>query len=82
MPTVREIRIVRVPLEQDVERFVLGVCAHAGIRVQRFPDGTLGLVDVPAKYVAAIDALHCALISVVRGDMLPELAPVRTRRRR
>jgi hypothetical protein len=45
---------------------------RCGIRVEAFSDGTLGLVDVPAKYVAAIDALHRALHHAMIGEDLPE----------
>lgn len=44
---------------------------RCGIHVEVFRDGTTGLVDVPAKYCAAIDALHMALHAVMVGEGLP-----------
>jgi hypothetical protein len=45
------------------------------IRVHRFENGTHGLVDVPAKYAAAIDGLHKALFCALVGEDLPEFTP-------
>ncbi len=63
------------PTVDEAIAFGRAICAAAGIRVHVFPDGTTGLIDVPVKYVAVIDALHQALINVCAGEPLPELAP-------
>lgn len=49
---------------------------RVGIHVETFRDGTMGLVNVPAKYCAAIDGLHKALVAVLAGDDLPEFEPL------
>lgn len=72
----------RAPTEQELEAWMVEVCHRAGVRVHRFDDGSMGLVDVPAKYVAVIDALHCALISLLKNQGLPELAPAPLPKRR
>jgi len=45
---------------------------RCGIHVETFRDGSMGLVNVPAKYVAAIDSLHRALVATMAGEDLPE----------
>lgn len=75
---------VTTPTDEAIDRFVLELCHRADVKVHTFPDGTRGLINVPAKYVAVIDAMHVALVSVARGDGLPEFAtpPPRKRGRR
>lgn len=73
---------VYTPSDHEIDRFVIGICHRAGVRVHHFPDGSRGLIDVPAKYVAVIDALHVALMSVAAGDGLPELAPIQEPKKR
>lgn len=51
--------------------WVREVMRRCGIEVVTFSDGTTGLVNVPAKYVAAIDALHQALHAAMIGEDLP-----------
>lgn len=48
---------------------------RCGIHVERFRDGSMGLVNVPSKCVAAIDAMNQALYVVMCGDGLPEFLP-------
>lgn len=49
---------------------------RAGIHVETFRDGTMGLVNVPAKYCAAIDCLHRGLVAALAGEDLPEFEPL------
>lgn len=54
---------------------------RCNIRVHKFEDGTHGLVDVPAKYAAAIDGLHRALFCALVGEDLPEFTPEEPKRK-
>ncbi len=64
--------------------FSMRVCQAVGIQVHMFEDGTLGLIHVPAKYVAAIDALNIALACALAGEELPEvqMSPLKKARTR
>lgn len=62
-----------LPSNDEITAWVLRLCRAAKIHVEVFPDGTMGLIDVPAKYVAVIDGMHIALLSVAMGDGLPEI---------
>lgn len=61
--------------EAEIMAWVEELCRRAKVRVHTFPDGTKGLINVPAKYVAVIDSMHLALIAVARGEGLPEFEP-------
>ena len=54
---------------------------RCGIRFHTFEDGSTGLLDVPAKYVAAIDALQQAVFLVLIGEGLPPFTAEGPRRR-
>lgn len=54
-------------------RWMRKLMAACSIEVVSWPDGSTGLVDVPAKYCAAIDAMHRALMAVMTGEGLPEI---------
>lgn len=58
--------------ERILRRWVRELMRRCGTHVEKFRDGTMGLVNVPAKYVAAIDAMHLALFEVMQGAELPE----------
>jgi hypothetical protein len=62
--------------EESLLRWVLALAARCNIRVHRFDDGSLGIIDVPVKYVAMIDSLHCAAIAIIRGQQLPKIIPL------
>lgn len=62
--------------EADLLRWVLALAVACKINVHHFRDGSLGLVDVPVKYTAMIDALHCAAIAIIRGQPLPTIIPL------
>jgi len=53
-------------------KWVRELMRRCKIEVVEWPDGSTGLLNVPAKYVAAIDALHQALWLAMVGDPLPE----------
>jgi hypothetical protein len=55
-------------------RWVRELMRRCKIEVVTFRDGTTGLLNVPAKYVAAIDVLHQALAAAMAGEGLPEFA--------
>lgn len=38
------------------------------------PNAPVGLIGVPSKYVAVIDAMHAAMTALRRGEPLPEFA--------
>lgn len=78
--TARERITAEMPTATELRDWCLAICRRAGVRVHVFADGTTGLVDVPAKYVAVIDALSFALACLARGEELPELAPMPTRK--
>lgn len=62
------------PTEAEVTAWVRTLCRRAGLRIHLWSDGSSGLVNVPAKYVAVIDAMHVALLSIAAGEGLPEFA--------
>lgn len=55
-------------------RWVKELCRRAGIQVVTFRDGSQGLINVPAKYVAVIDSMHVAMTELIesKGTRLPE----------
>ncbi len=63
------------PSDEEIDRWIMTLMRRLRIRVHTFDDGTRGLLNVPAKYVAAIDTLHIALVHVARGDGLPDFEP-------
>ena len=44
-----------------------------GIQIIQWPDGSLGLLNVPAKYVGLISDFTAGLAALDAGDSLPEL---------
>lgn len=60
--------------------WVIELLRRCNIRVWAAEDGTIGLVDVPAKYVAAIDAFHQALVAALAGEDLPAFEPLPPKR--
>lgn len=52
---------------------------RAGVQCVRFNDGSCGLINVPAKYVAVIDSMHVAMIHLLNGEPLPEFLPEKER---
>ncbi len=66
-----------------VSTYVADVCNAAGVRVHVFADGSHGLVDVPAKWAAIIDALAAGMQCALAGcEEVPELPKVVRRRAR
>ena len=59
----------------EIDKWCVKLYRLSGIEVVRF-DGANGLVNVPNKYVALLDALHLALVNLSEGLPLPEFAPV------
>jgi hypothetical protein len=62
------------PTADKIDRWIRRVLTAAKIETVRFHDQSLGLVRVPAKYVAVIDALHAGMVAIAHGDPLPDLA--------
>jgi hypothetical protein len=65
---------------EQIDAWVTGLMRKAGIKTINFataaePDGPVGLLNVPGKYVAIIDAMHQAMHALVRGEDLPKFAP-------
>ena len=51
---------------EDVDRWLRAMLTRGGVEVVRMGDRN-GLVNVPGRYVAIIDALHVALVSIVEA---------------
>lgn len=68
-------------MEQDpypnMTRWVRELMRRCGVEVVVFRDGSSGLLNVPAKYVAIIDQMHIAMMSLAesKGLTLPEFLP-------
>lgn len=61
--------------QEDIHDWLKTLYRRLGIRTVIFRDGTVGLVNVPAKYVAVIDHMHLAMVNLAEGDKLPEFLP-------
>jgi hypothetical protein len=64
-----------VQISREVDAWIVAVLRRAGVKVHTFGDGTLGLLDVPQKWAAVIDALSAGIHAVARGEELPKIAP-------
>jgi hypothetical protein len=65
--------------------YVLAKIGTVDFRSAARPSAPLGLIGVPAKYVAVIDAMHQAMSALANGEPLPEFAvtePTTKKRRR
>lgn len=67
--------------DDDINAWMRKLYARAKIGTVDFrsagrPNAPLGLIGVPAKYVAVIDAMHQAMTALAHGESLPEFAPV------
>lgn len=58
--------------EDEINAWMRRLYALSKIHTVRLRDDVLGLVRVPAKYVAIIDAMHQAMTALAHGDPLPE----------
>lgn len=61
--------------QDDIDRWLKTLYRRLGIQVVTFRDGSNGLVNVPAKYVAIIDHMHLAMVELAAGESLPEFLP-------
>ena len=61
--------------EEDIESWLRTLYRRLGIRTVTFRDGSLGLINVPAKYVSVIDHMHIAMSNLAAGEKLPEFLP-------
>jgi hypothetical protein len=65
--------------DADIDAWMRKLYALAKIGTVDFrradnPNGAMGLIGVPAKYVAVIDAMHMAMTALACGEPLPEFA--------
>lgn len=74
--------------DEDIDAWMRKLYMHAKIGTVDFrradrPDAALGLIGVPGKYVAVIDAMHMAMTAIAHGDPLPEFVeqPPKKRKR-
>lgn len=70
------------PTDEEIVRWVRSICAMAGVRSVQWNDGSIGLVDVPMKYLQVIDAMHQGLVCLASGNPLPRLVPVPVEKKR
>lgn len=56
-----------------IDDWIVAVLQRGGVKVHRASDGNLDLLDVPAKWVALIDALCAGIHASARGQELPEV---------
>lgn len=72
-----------------IDAWVKKLMVRSGIQCVSFasadrPDAPLGLVGVPSRYCAIVDAMHQAMHAIVLGEDLPifTLPPVKSAKRR
>lgn len=59
--------------EAEINAWFRRACTLAGIEVIVYHDGSMGIVNVPSKYLRILDAMHEALVNLGQGASLPEL---------
>ena len=69
-----------MPTEIEINRWVRELLRRHKVKTMLLSDGSVGLLDVPAKWGSVIDDLCTALSFVAAGDGLPKLAPPSTTR--
>lgn len=58
---------------EAIDTWIVAVLQRGGVKVHRASDGNLDILDVPAKWVALIDALCAGIHAAARGQELPEV---------
>ncbi len=61
------------PTPEQIVSWIRSLCAVTRIKTIALGDGSLGLVSVPIKYVALIDAMQQGLNALAAGRPLPRL---------
>lgn len=63
--------------DEDINAWMRQLYVHAKIGTVDFrradrPNAPIGLIGVPSKYVAVIDAMHQAMTALAHGEPLPK----------
>jgi hypothetical protein len=63
------------PSKAQIEQWFMDLLRAHGVKTERWNNGEVGLLDVPAKWCAVLSDLMTGLVVIAEDGALPKLLP-------
>lgn len=75
-------RMTQEAAEEAAKAFSRSVWRAMGVQTMSWPDGSIGVLNVPAKWIEMHGVMAEALVCALMGEPLPEVSAAEPKKRR